>query len=45
MDSTWKGTMKQRLFYNIGDYVMYIDWGEREKKGIENIGETEEIAA
>lgn len=36
--------MKQRLFYNTGDLIMYISRGEREKKGIENIGEREEMA-
>lgn len=36
--------MKQSLVYNTGDLITYIDWGEREKKGIENIGETEEMA-
>lgn len=25
LDSTWKGTMKQRLFYDIADLIMYVD--------------------
>ena len=47
LDRTWKGTTKQRLFYNIADLITYVDWGEREekRKGLKILSRSEAMAA